>query len=90
MVKAFLLFVSVELNECWSWEICEVGVSGPPRSRSYQRSSAQPSPAQSVSGSQLGAAADEEQPITGMEMCQVGLDHQKWGTLVRIENVGGP
>lgn len=50
---------------------------------------AQPSLVQSVSGSKLGAAAEEEQSITGMGMCQVGLDHQKWGTLVRMENVGG-
>lgn len=67
MVKAFLLFDSVGLGECRSWEgcpeICEVGVSGPAQEQVLP---VKLSPAQTVSGSRLGAAAEEEQLITGM------------------------
>lgn len=54
---------------------------------------AQFSPAQPrVSGSRLGAAAEEEQQNPGMGVCVTSgaAPPEVWGTSVRVEIVGGP
>lgn len=88
MVKAFStlpLWVWVSARSWQGWtEICGVGVSGPPRSRSYRHSSAQPRVSECQRkqswGSGRGRAAEHRYG---------GVTYQKWGTLVRMENTGG-
>lgn len=82
VVKAFLIFDSVGLGECRSWEgcteLCEVGVSGPPRSRSYQRSSAQPRVSAEAGLGQRQRKSNQAQ-VWGCDM---------WGCTTRSGGIG--
>lgn len=72
------------------WEGCteirEVGVSGPPRSRSYQPSSAQPR----VSAEAVLGQRQRKSHRAQVWGCDVWGCRQKFRTLVRMESMGGP